>query len=80
MSGTALEEISSSKVFGGNLVKYKFKVCLPFVSLALCLQAGSAVGSSWRSRCAFQSILACKRYKLKGPSPFLPGWFDLHGG
>ncbi len=67
MSGT-LEKLSSMKAYGGDLIKYKFKVGQPtscsFSPGRLLTghgidDLGSVVcGSRW-SRCIFQSVLTC---------------------
>jgi hypothetical protein len=81
MSGT-LEKVSSMKVYGGDLIKYKFKVgqaSYSFLLGRLLTDLGSVVCRSRWLRCVFQSVLTCKRRKRQGPSAFLLGWFNLHG-
>jgi hypothetical protein len=62
MSGT-LEKVSSMKAYGGDLIKYKFKVgrvsCsfLPGRLLTGIDDLGSVVCRSWWLRCVLQSVL-----------------------
>lgn len=84
MSGT-LEKVSSMKAYGGDLIKYKFKVgrvdCRfsPGRLLKGIDDLGSVVCRSRWLGCVFQSVLTCKRRKRQGPIAFLLGGFNLHG-
>src|SRR5216684_5461695 len=85
MSGT-LEKVSSMKAYGGDLIKYKFKVGRVICSFPPAWRLLTGIGnrdstvcrSRW-PRCVFQSVLTCKLRKRQCPSAFLFGGFNLHG-
>lgn len=85
MSGT-LEKVSSTKTYGGDLTKYKFKVGRASYGLSLVWRLLTRIGglgsTVCRARwfgCTFQSVFTCKLRKCQGPSAYLLGGFNLHG-
>jgi len=75
---STLEKLSSNKVFGGELVKYKFKVLGMLEIRTLVTQ--SQVRDARRSRHSIQHIPSPSNIKHKGSCPHLPRRPHLYRG
>lgn len=79
----SLEKLSSSKVYGGELAKYKFKVSLPHHTHRAAFvtpRVGQVVCRSRRPRRELQLILACERVDRQGACARVSCGPHLHGG